>query len=154
MPAKKKPSKKKPATKTAKAQAKRKATSLPAGPRADYGQPIDGYIAKQPPQFRAILEALRGLIEDAAPDAQSALKWGAPFFTLNGKMMCAMSAHKAHVNLILVAPPNAFKDPDGLLTGAGQGGRHLKLTSLDDLPRTAVRSWLKTAVAAARQAAR
>jgi hypothetical protein len=94
MPAKKKAAKK--ATKTtSKAQAQRKSAPKMAGPRADFGAPIDGYITRQPPHLREILEALRELIEQAAPDAQSALKWGAPFYTLNGEMMCAMSAQQA-----------------------------------------------------------
>jgi hypothetical protein len=104
--------------------------------------------------LRAILVALRELVEEVAPEAQSALKWGQPFYTLKGKMMCALSAHRAHVNLILVGPPKAFVDPGGRLTGAGKGGRHLKLTSVDELPRAEVRSWLRTSVNAARAASK
>jgi hypothetical protein len=47
-----------------------------------------------------------------------------PFYTLDGGMMCAIGAHKAHVNLILSGPPGAFDDPEGRLTGDGKtGGR-------------------------------
>jgi hypothetical protein len=122
-----------------------------ANARADYGKPIDGWFAKQPPPLRAIVEELRGLIEKAAPDAESSIKWGNPFFTLGGGMFTAMSAHKAHVNLILAGPPTAFPDPDGRLTGSGKLGRHLKLTHLDELPRAAVRGWLRTAAELARK---
>ena len=73
-----------------------------------------------------------------------------PCFTLNGHMMCTLGGHKSHVNLILVGPPDGFTDPAGLLEGAGKGGRHLKLRSLDDLPRTAVRAWLRVAADYAR----
>lgn len=146
-PAKAKAAKSKPA-KTGAA----KSRPMGGAPRADYGQPIDDFIARQPLALRAILEALRELVEEAAPEAQSALKWGQPFFTLNGKMLCALGAHRAHVNLILVGPPQAFADPRGRLTGAGKGGRHLKLTSVDELPRADVRSWLQTSLKAARAA--
>jgi len=120
------------------------------GKRADLGQPIDSFFAKQSPQLRAVLVELRKIIEAVVPDAESSIKWGNPFFTLNGKMMVALSSHKAHVNLILAGPPNAFADPHGRLTGEGKTGRHLKLTSLAELPRDEVRGWVKTAAKIAR----
>jgi hypothetical protein len=113
--------------------------------RADLGKPIDGFIATQPPQHRAILLTLRKMIEDAAPQVESSIKWGMPFFTIDGKMMCALGAHKSHVNLILVGPPGGFPDPAGRLEGKGKGGRHLKLRSLDELPKESVRKWLRIA---------
>jgi hypothetical protein len=122
-------------------------------PRADFGAPIDGFFAKQPPQLRAILEELRRLVEEAAPDAESSLKWGMPFFTVGGAMMCALGGHKSHVNLILSGPPGAYADPEGRLSGEGKTGRHLKLTTLDELPRDAVRGWLRTAADLARKKA-
>jgi hypothetical protein len=143
-----KPSKK-PAAKTRPKRAST-VTKKPA-PRADLGAPIDGFFAKQPPHLRPILDVLRGLVQQVAPDAESSLKWGMPFFTVGGGMMCAFGAHKAHVNLILSGPPGTFADPEGRLVGEGKTGRHLKLTTLADLPRAAVKGWLKTAAALARK---
>ena len=60
---------------------------MKAAPRADYGQPIADFIARRPAAQRKILVALRKLIEDAAPRARASLKWGMPFFTLDGTMM-------------------------------------------------------------------
>jgi len=45
----------------------------------------------------------------------------------------------------------AFNDPARRLSGEGKTGRHLKLTTLDELPRDAVRGWLRTAVEIARR---
>ena len=129
----------------------RRATSRWAGERADYGQPIDGFFARQPPHLRPILLALRTLVEAAAPDSVSSIKWGMPFYAIDGSMFCALGSHKAHVNLIMVGPPAGFDDPGGRLEGAGRGGRHLKVTSLDELPRAAVRGWLRTSAAWARR---
>lgn len=128
----------------------RKQPPRKAAPRADLGAPIDGYLRKQPPHLRAILEALRALIEAVAPDASASIKWGQPFFTIDGAMMCALGGHKAHVSLILVGPVAEFRDPDGRLGGAGKGSRSLKLKTLAELPRAAVRSWLKVSAAYAR----
>ncbi len=121
-----------------------------AGRRADFGAPIGGYFAKQPLHLRAILEALRELVEDAAPEATASLKWGVPFYSIGREMMCALGGHKSHVNLILPGPTGTFVDPDGLLEGEAKTGRHLKLRTLDDLPRQAVRGWLRTAAQRAR----
>jgi hypothetical protein len=68
-----------------------------------------------------------------------------PWFSVGGKMMCSLTAHKAHVNLVLIGPPNAFPDPAGRLRGEGKGGRHLRLESIDELPRESVRAWLRIA---------
>jgi len=118
--------------------------------RDDYGAPIDGFFAKQPPHLRPILEALRELVEEAAPDAKASLKWGMPFYTLGDSMMCALGGHKSHVNLILAGPPAAFHDPGGLLEGEGKTGRRLTLRRLEDLPRQAVRAWVRSARKVAR----
>lgn len=133
-----------------RAAAARKRTAWVKGGRPDFGAPIDGFFARQPPHLRAILEALREMIDEAAPEADSSLKWGMPFFSIRGAMMCALGGHKSHVNLILSGPPGAFADPDGRLAGEGKTGRHLKAVSLDELPREAVRGWLRTAAKLAR----
>jgi hypothetical protein len=132
-------------------KATKPAAAKKMGPRADFGAPIDGFFAKQPPHLRAILEALRELVDEAAPDSVASLKWGMPFYTLDGGMMCALAGFKSHVNLILSGPPGTFADPEGLLEGDGKTGRHLKLRALEDLPRSAVRGWLRAAVALTRK---
>ena len=131
------------------APARRPAPRRPAS-RADFGAPIQAFFARQPPRLRAILEELRKLVEEVAPDADSSLKWGMPFYTVGGSMMCALGGHRSHVNLVLSGPPGAFSDPQGRLAGAGKTGRHLKLTALGELPRDAVRGWLRTAAELAR----
>jgi hypothetical protein len=144
-------------TKAAKPQARKSTPGALAadpaqkwGTRADLGAPIDGFFARQPPALREILEALRAEVERAAPEAVGAIKWGMPFYTLRGEMMCALAGHKSHVNLILAGPPGTFADPDGRLEGDGKTGKHLKLNALAQLPRAAVRGWLETAAATAR----
>jgi hypothetical protein len=129
-----------------------RAGKMPAR-RADFGAPIDGFFSKQPPHLRVILEALRALVEQTAPDAIGAIKWGMPFYTIGNESMCALAGFKSHVNLILAGPPGSFADPDGLLEGEGKTGRHLKIRALDELPRTAVREWLRTAAHVARKTA-
>jgi hypothetical protein len=139
--------KKKPTTR--KPTPKKPAAKKPA-PRADYGEPIDGFFAKQPAALRPTLEALRALVEKAAPDATSTIKWGMPFYSIGAGTMCALTAHKAHVNLVLSGPPETFPDPDGRLTGDGKTGRRLALAAGDPIPTAQVRKWLAAAAARAR----
>jgi hypothetical protein len=119
--------------------------------RADLGAPIDGFFSKQPAHLRAVLESLRRLADEAAPEAEKSLKWGMPVYTIAGAMMCALGGHKSHVNLVLAGPPEIFADPSGLLVGSGKTGRHLKLRTLDELPRESVRRWLRAAADHARR---
>jgi hypothetical protein len=121
-----------------------------AAARADFGAPIDDFFHDQPPALRAILEKIRSLIEEAAPDAQSSIKWGNPFFTIEGTMVCAVTAHKAHVNLVLSGPVDAFADPDHRLTGTSSSGRQLRLTDVSQIPRESVLEWVRTAADLAR----
>jgi len=119
--------------------------------RADFGAPVDAFFARQQPQLRAVLDALRALVEEAAPDATASTKWGMPFYAIEGETVCALAGFKAHVNLILPGAPGTFADPEGLLEGEGKTGQHLKLRAVDELPREAVRGWLRTAAQAARR---
>ena len=147
------PAKAKAAPAKAKAKAKAKAPPRKPAARADLGAPIAGFFRKQPPPLRAILDQLHALIEAAAPDARSSIKWGMPFYMIGDEMMCALGGHKSHVNLILSGPPGTFADPGGRLAGDGKTGRHLKLIAGDEVPHDAVRGWLRTAVERARAAA-
>jgi hypothetical protein len=57
---------------------------------------------KQPPHLGAILEELRRLGEEVAPDADASLKWSMPWFTVAGKTMCSLDEPpRASVNQCL-----------------------------------------------------
>ena len=156
-PLKAQPKAKSPAKKSARAPVETPAKKSVAanapkkfGPRKDLGAPVDGFFARQPPQLRALLDQLRAMIAEAAPEATAAIKWGMPFYSVGANTLCAVAAFKAHINLILPGPPGTYGDPDGLLEGDGKTGKHLKLRPTGTLPRTAVRGWLRTAAGRAR----
>ncbi len=128
----------------------RPTTKKKPAPRADYGAPIDGFFAKQPRVMRGTLAALRALIEQAAPDATSSIKWGMPFYAIGDATVCALGAHKSHINPILSGPPETFVDPKGLPEGDGKTGRRLKLAAGDTIPTAEVKAWLKAAAKRAR----
>ena len=91
---------------------------------------IDAYIAKAAPFAKPILEHVRERVHAAAPEAEEAMKWSAPGFTVDGKILLMMAAFKAHAAL------NFWRGQeigDGN-PKAGAMGQFGKLTSVDDLP--------------------
>jgi uncharacterized protein YdhG (YjbR/CyaY superfamily) len=59
---------------------------------------IDEYIATFPDDVQKILERIRATIQKAAPDAQEAIKYQIPTFTLNGNLI-HFAAYKNHIGL-------------------------------------------------------
>lgn len=48
---------------------------------------IDDYIANYPPDVQQILQKIRAIIREAAPEAQEKINYGIPTFTLNGNLV-------------------------------------------------------------------
>lgn len=57
---------------------------------------IDDYISDFPDEIQAILQELRQTIQKAAPDAEEAIKYGIPTFTLKGNLV-HFAAYKKHI---------------------------------------------------------
>jgi uncharacterized protein YdeI (YjbR/CyaY-like superfamily) len=91
---------------------------------------IDAYIARAQPFARPILEKVRARVHAAAPEAEETMKWSAPGFTVDGKILLMMAAFKAHAAL------NFWRGQeigDGS-PKAGAMGQFGRLTSVSDLP--------------------
>ncbi len=91
---------------------------------------IDGYIAKRQPFARPILEHIRERVHAALPEVDETLKWSAPAFTLNGKILLVMAAFKQHAAL------NFWRGQElcGGAANADAMGQFGKLKSVGDLP--------------------
>jgi uncharacterized protein YdhG (YjbR/CyaY superfamily) len=59
-------------------------------------QTIDEYIAGFPAEIQAILQQIRAIIRQAAPDAQETIKYAMPTFTLHGNLV-HFAAFKKHI---------------------------------------------------------
>jgi len=57
---------------------------------------IDEYIADFPPDIQEILEKIRLIIREAAPDAEETIKYRMPTFTLKGNLV-HFAAFKKHI---------------------------------------------------------
>lgn len=91
---------------------------------------IDAYIAKAQPFARPILEKVRERVHAVVPDVEEAMKWSAPGFTLDGKILLIMAAFKQHAALNFWRGQE-IGDGSQKSGAMGQFGR---LTSVDDLP--------------------
>ena len=94
---------------------------------------IDAYIEKKAPYARPILEHVRERVHAAAPDAEESIKWGAPAFLVDGKILLIMAAFKAHAAL------NFWRGQE-LSGGEAEGdamGQFGKIATVADLPSDA-----------------
>lgn len=57
---------------------------------------IDAYIAGFPEDIQAILQKIRAIVRKAAPDAEEAIRYQIPTFTLNGNLV-HFAAFKNHI---------------------------------------------------------
>jgi uncharacterized protein YdeI (YjbR/CyaY-like superfamily) len=91
---------------------------------------IDAYIAKAALFAQPILEHVRTRVHATVPDAEETLKWSAPAFTKDGKILLIMAAFKAHAAL------NFWRGQElrGESANADAMGQFGKIKSIDDLP--------------------
>jgi hypothetical protein len=93
---------------------------------------VDAYIAGAAPFARPILAEIRRRMHAAAPAAEETIRWGSPFFIYEGKLLCGMSAFKAHCNFGFWHPLMRVNDTS--LEGMLEFGH---LESVADLPPAA-----------------
>jgi uncharacterized protein YdhG (YjbR/CyaY superfamily) len=58
---------------------------------------IDEYISQFPKNVRNVLEELRRIIKESAPEAEETISYGIPTFDLNGRHLVHFAAYKSHV---------------------------------------------------------
>lgn len=109
------------------------------------------FFSKHPPQIRDIALRARQLIFSVMPDALEQVNLGHDNTTYGmgskmGDQVFYITAHKAHVNLGLLSGAD-LPDPSGLVEGTGKRLRHVKLRTLEDVDRPALRALLESALA-------
>ena len=91
---------------------------------------VDAYIAKKNAYAHPILMHVRARVHAFAPEAEEAIKWGAPAFLIDGKILLIMAAFKAHAAL------NFWRGQElrGEAANSDAMGQFGKITSVEDLP--------------------
>jgi len=82
---------------------------------------IDTYITAFPAEVQALLQEIRQVIHETIPGLGETISYGMPTFTLNGKYLVYIAAHKKHIGLY-PAPTGveAFQEAVALY-GGGKG---------------------------------
>jgi hypothetical protein len=107
---------------------------------------IDDYVEKQGPKLIGVAEGLRRLVKKTVSGStESVNPWGIPAFESNGPM-CFFMIGKNHVTFGFLRG-TSLADPEKLLEGTGKNLRHVKLRTVEDLRRPALK---KLVVAAAK----
>lgn len=103
---------------------------------------IAAYLKSLPKGQREIAEALHALIMKTAPKAEVAIKWGYPWYNLDGADFAYLAGVAKRINFGF---PRGAELESELLEGTGKGMRHIKVSSLDDIQPRAFASLLKAA---------
>lgn len=62
---------------------------------------IDAYIAKSPAFAQQILTEVRSRVHAAMPGIEETIKWNAPFFLHDGKLLVSVAAFKNHAKVLV-----------------------------------------------------
>jgi hypothetical protein len=112
---------------------------------------IERYILAQRPRQRPLLRLLRKLIKEVLPSVSEELRWGRPCYLVGPGKVAYLQAAVDHVSLGIFQG-GEFEDPKGLLEGAGQDQRHVKVRMASDIKRRDFTVLLRQAAARATEA--
>ena len=107
--------------------------------------PVEKYIQRQSEDKIEILEALRQLIKQTAPELTESLKWGYPSYSDKTNVIY-LAAQSKHVNLGFYQG-GSLSDSNKLLEGTGAQMRHIKIRKPQDIKAEAFQELIRTAVA-------
>jgi hypothetical protein len=105
---------------------------------------VDEYIAAFDDWRTDAMKRLREVVKEGAPHSAVGIKWAQPVWEWNGPMIW-MKAYPKHVDIGFWRGTE-MDDPKKVLTGDGERMRHIKITSVDDIPTDSLRDLVKQAV--------
>lgn len=105
---------------------------------------VDEYIAAFDDWRTDAMKRLREVVKEGAPHSAVGIKWAQPVWEWNGPMVW-MKAYPKHVNIGFWRGTE-MDDPHKVLQGDGERMRHIKITTIDEIPTDALRDLVKQAV--------
>ena len=107
---------------------------------------VDEFVElKVLPEHRPIVAAVRSLMSECAPKAEEVISYGMPVYRFK-KPFAWISTGKTGIS-VGFREGRSFKDPYGLLRGAAKHAKNVRMTSLAEVNRPALKSYIKQAVA-------
>lgn len=107
---------------------------------------VDAYMAALPPDRREPLDAIRALLRETVPDADEAIHYGMPCFSLKGMLFC-FASQKNYMSLY-VMETDVVARHKAELKGLSVAKSCIRFRTLDQLPMKVIRTILREAVEA------
>lgn len=106
---------------------------------------VEAYIANRvPPHHHALVERLRALLRECAPEAREAVRYRMICWTQR-QILVYLTSREQDVTLGFVNGTQ-LDDPFGLLKGRGRGTRHVKMKDAAAVPDAALRHYIAQAL--------
>ena len=113
-------------------------------------QTVDEYVQERvAPELQPIVARLRELMRELAPAAREMVSYDMPVF-VGRNIFAYITAAKQHITFSFTLGVN-FEDKYGLLRGKAKHARYLRLKKVEDINKTALRYYVKQALARDRQ---
>ena len=93
---------------------------------------VDEYVEALPPDLRDVARAAREAIDAGLPEAESAIKWSHPTWSLGNNPVCYLKAASKHLTFGFWRGAS-LDDPSGRLQTSGRVMAHVKLRALTDI---------------------
>jgi len=107
---------------------------------------VDEFIeARVLPEFHDVVARIRQFMSEEAPDAKEYVAYGIPVYK-GRKIFAVISPTKKDITFSFTHG-REFEDKYGLLKGVGKLAKHVKMKSLKDFNKEALKYYLKQAMA-------
>jgi hypothetical protein len=120
------------------------------GKRDDLGAAVDHYLSELPADLNAEGQRLHEMFMELAPNADAAIKWGMPVYSIGTVMAGSIWKGKGYLRLGLYSGAG-LRDPQGLLAGEGKQHRHVRIVP-GETRWSAVEKLMQQSVALAKRA--
>ncbi|HEY5475152.1 MAG TPA: DUF1801 domain-containing protein [Tepidiformaceae bacterium] len=114
---------------------------------AEAGTPmtVDEFVAtKVLPQFRDVVEMVRQLMRECAPETQELISYGIPAWR-GRKILAVVNPTKNDITFSF-SRGSQFEDRYGLLRGVGKSSKHVKIRDVQTANREALRFYIAQAL--------
>ena len=106
---------------------------------------VDEYIAGLKSPQTEIVRRLRRLVQEAVPDAVESIKWRMPVYEQSG-LLCYIAAAKEHVRFGFYRGAE-LGDPAGVLDEGSGKGKHIRLRTVEEIPKQELSVLIQAAAA-------
>ncbi len=106
---------------------------------------VDEFVNKKVlPELRPVVEMIRGLMKECAPEVQEMISYGIPAY--KGKRILAVISPTKKDITFAFSRGVEFDDKYGLLRGVGKVSRHVKIRNLTSANQEALRYYIGQAL--------